>query len=119
MVISTYKQYSSLSYATELKPGDILIKKVFPETAKGPVEKGITKGQKLFQKDEIIKVSNGTFKRSNTYIYQMQGSNTSEHAAVAISKDMLAEAIENGVITASIWGGMGEKYLVYRAKKRM
>lgn len=117
MAISTYQEYRSLSYAPELKPGDILIKKVFPETAKGLVEKGITKGQKLFQKDEIVKVSNGRFQRSETFKFQMQGSNTSEHAAIVISNDMLAEAIENGVITASIWARMGEKYLVYRCNQ--
>lgn len=114
MIVSNYRQYQTLSYVPTLEPGDLLIKKVFPETAKGAVEKGITFGQKLYRTDDVVKISHGRFKRTETFTFKNQGSHTSEHAAIALGGGMIAEAIENGVITASIWGRMGEKYIVYR-----
>lgn len=115
MAVATYRQYQGLARVDSLQAGDILIKKVFPETAKNAVEKGITLGQRLFQKDEVIKISTGgVFSRSEKHSFPMLGSNTSEHAAIAIAPDVLAEAVGEGVITASIWGRMEERYIVYR-----
>jgi hypothetical protein len=102
MIVSNYRQYQTLSYVPTLEPGDLLIKKVFPETAKGAVEKGITFGQKLYRTDDVVKISHGRFKRTETFTFKNQGSHTSEHAAIALGGGMIAEAIENGVITASI-----------------
>lgn len=117
MSIHTYQQYQDLKRVDSLKAGDILIKKVFPETAKNAIEKGIVSGQNLFKKDEIIKISTGgIFSRREKHSFPMLGSNTSEHAAIAISSDVIAEAVGEGVINASIWGRMEERYLVYRCK---
>ncbi|GEM_PF-6635263 len=51
MPISTYEQYRNLHRVDWLEAGDLLLKKVFPETCKGAVKWGITTGEKLFSGD--------------------------------------------------------------------
>ncbi|HRD48084.1 MAG: hypothetical protein JNK95_02415 [Candidatus Competibacter sp.] len=112
MAIGTYREYQHLTRITDLEAGDLLLKKVFPETCKGAVEWGITQGQRLFSGDNTIKTG-GLFSREKFRI-AFNGSHTSEHAAVAISADELAEAVGEGVITASVRGRRDERYCVYR-----
>lgn len=107
-VINTYQKYQALTLAT-LEPGDILLKKVFPETRKGAVEWGITQGQRMFSSNK----QGGIFSREKFKV-AFNGSNWTEHAAVAIAPGELAEAVGNGVITASVESRKHERYCVYR-----
>jgi len=117
MPVSTLREYRSVHALEGLQPGDILLKKVFPETAHGAVEKGITKGQKLFERPETVRVSTGFFSRDEKHAFAMKGSHTSEHAAIMLDHDTIAEAVGNGVITASIRNRLSERYLVYRCRR--
>lgn len=110
-VINTYEQYQALTL-TALEPGDILLKKVFPETRKGAVEWGITQGQRLFSSNSKVKTG-GIFSREKFKV-AFNGSNSTEHAAVAIAPGELAEAVGEGVITASVESRKHERYCVYR-----
>ena len=109
--ISTYEQYQALPL-TGLEAGDILLKKVFTETRRGAVEWGITQGQRMFSGSTTVKTG-GIFSREKFKV-AFNGSNTSEHAAVAIAPDELAEAVGEGVLTASLQGRRHERYVVYR-----
>jgi len=113
MAINSYDEYQSLPRVVELKAGDILLKKVFPETRKTATEWGITAGQRLFSSD---KKTAGLFSR-NKFTIAFNGSHTSEHAAVAISSNEIAEAVGEGVISVSIQGRRDERYCVYRCKE--
>src|SRR4051812_22207047 len=108
MPIGTYAQYRNLPRVDDLEAGDPLLKKVFPETRKTAVEWVITAGQKLFAGDRTVKAG-GFFSREKFRV-AYTGSHTSEHAAVAISADELAEAVGEGVITASVRGRREERY---------
>lgn len=112
MPISTYEQYRNLHRVDRLEAGDLLLKKVFPETCKGAVEWGITTGEKLFSGDTNTA---GIFSSARFRI-TFNGSHTSEHAALAIAADELAEAVGEGVITASIRGRRDERYCIYRCR---
>lgn len=110
-VINTYEEYQALNLVT-LEPGDILLKKVFPETRKGAVEWGITQGQRMFSSNKTVKTG-GIFSREKFKV-AFNGSNSTEHAAVAIAPGELAEAVGEGVITASVESRKHERYCVYR-----
>jgi len=112
MAIHTYDQYRNLPRVLWLQGGDILLKKVFPETCKSKVEWIITKGQCLFEGDKTIRA--GGFFSGERFQVAYDGSHTSEHAAVAISSEEVAEAVGEGVITASLRGRRHERYVVYR-----
>ncbi|NRF24018.1 hypothetical protein HRJ45_03640 [Vibrio coralliilyticus] len=79
--IASLKQYNKLD-EVEVEPGDILIFKVFPGWAFGQIELGITWGQKLLHKKSA----------DEKFGIKLRGSSTSEHAAIGLSKDLLAEA---------------------------
>ena len=110
-VINTYQQYRALPRVT-LQIGDILIKKVFSETCANAVEWGITAGQKLFAGDQTVKTG-GLFS-SEKFKIAYRGSHTSEHAAIAIATNEIAEAEGSGVITARIERRINERYCIYR-----
>jgi hypothetical protein len=112
MAVQNYAQYRNLPRVLALQGGDVLLKKVFPETRKSKVEWIITTGQKLFEGPATVKVG-GILSREKFEV-AYNGSHTSEHAAVAISPDDLAEAVGEGVITASVRGRRHERYVVYR-----
>lgn len=115
MVIGNYEQYRALARVNDLEAGDLLIKKVFPETRNTAVEWVITTGQRLFSGDRTIKA--GSFFSREKFRVTYNGSHTSEHAAVAISGQEIAEAVGEGVITASLRGRREERYVVYRCLK--
>ncbi|ANW26666.1 hypothetical protein [Vibrio coralliilyticus] len=79
--IASLKQYNKLD-EVEVEPGDVLIFKVFPGWAFGQVELGITWGQKLLHKKSA----------DEKFGIKLQGSSTSEHAAIGLSNRLLAEA---------------------------
>jgi hypothetical protein len=112
MPIGNYDQYRALPRVNDLEAGDLLLKKVFPETRKTAVEWVITTGQRLFSGDRTIKT--GSFFSREKFRVTYNGSHTSEHAAVAISAEEIAEAVGEGVLTASVRGRREERYVVYR-----
>jgi hypothetical protein len=112
MAVQTYDQYKNLPRVQLLQAGDVLLKKVFPETCKSIVERIITSGQWLFEGPRTVKTG-GFFSREKHQV-AFHGSHTSEHAAVVISAEELAEAVGEGVITASLRGRREERYIVYR-----
>ena len=114
MPINNISQYRNLPRIHQLQAGDLLLKKAFPETCKGAVEWGITNGQKLFSGDKYT--TRNILKYRNMYKITFNGSPTSEHAAVAIAHDEVAEAIGEGVITGSITGRREERYCIYRCQ---
>ena len=98
-----------------LQPGDVLVKKVFPETRKGAVEWLITTGEGWFEGDHKLTVGRLMSREKSKVAFL--GSHTSEHAAVALSADEIAEAVGEGVITASVRGRRAERYIAYRCLK--
>ena len=110
--IHTYDDYKRLRKVAQLQPGDLLLKKVFNQTLKGLTEWVITKGQKLFSGDKEIKV--GSFFSREKFRIAYLGHSSSEHAAVVIAPNEIAEAVGIGVITVSIQGRRNERYCVYR-----
>lgn len=114
--INSYNEYRQLPKIDNLQPGDILIKKVFKETAKTTVEKIITSGQGLFKnKHSTLKIDIGNFFPEKHKV-AFNGSQTSEHAAIVVGLDQIAEAVGEGVITAFLLGRREERYCVYRCK---
>ena len=87
-VISTQHQYDHLKEVT-LQPGDVIIAKMFPGHASKPTEVLIPMMQDSFIHKKSLDEKAGM---------QLQGSATSEHAALAISKDEIAEASGEGVV---------------------
>lgn len=116
MAINTYQEFLALPhlYHNQLQTGDILLKKIFPETVKHAVEKIITGGQKIMQSPEQVKVSQGLFHRKEKWVFENKGSPTSEHAAIIISPNRMAEAVGEGVIQAFTLNRSHERYIAYR-----
>jgi hypothetical protein len=116
MLIDNYQQFVGLENlgTANILPGDILVKKIFSETAKTIVERAITAAQRLLKKPEEVKVSNGLFSKKETFRFENRGSSTAEHAAIVINKGLMAEAVGNGVIQATIQSRAHERYIVYR-----
>ena len=114
MSINNINQYRNLPRVNQLEAGDLMLKKAFPETCKGAVEWGITNGQKLFSGNKYT--TRNILKFRNMYKITFNGSPTSEHAAIAIAHDEVAEAIGEGVITGSIIGRREERYCIYRCQ---
>lgn len=95
MLIDNYQQFVGLENlgTANILPGDILVKKIFSETAKTIVERAITAAQRLLKKPEEVKVSNGLFSKKETFRFENRGSSTAEHAAIVINKGLMAEAV--------------------------
>ncbi len=115
-VIDNYHQFSALPDVpfNQLQPADLLIKKIFPETAKHAVEKIITGAQRTLKADEVVKVDNGWFRKKEKIVFKNLGSSTSEHAALVIDHGNMAEAVGEGVIIATLQSRAHERYIVYR-----
>jgi len=118
MSIDNYQQFSSLPTIpfAMMQPSDLLIKKIFPETAKHVVEKVITGAQRLTKYDDVAKVSTGLFSHKEKFVFKNLGSATSEHAALVIDNGNMAEAVGEGVITATLQSRAHERYIVYRCR---
>lgn len=113
-VIKTVDQFNELASLPHLQEGDILIKKIFPGTG-GTVEKAIVSGQGLFQKDEEIHSKGAT--ELGRHKFPLMGSKTSEHAAIAVAKDRIAEADGNGVQAKDLGNvDKGTQYLIFRPR---
>jgi hypothetical protein len=115
-----YESYRNLPRVDILQPGDILLNKVYPDFNMGAVEAAITWGQSKFSANSNIN-SKGVYSRqrfeSATFLSaQAQGGRYAEHAAVAISQNMLAEAVGEGVVCTPIEHRMSERYVVWRCK---
>jgi hypothetical protein len=91
-----------------LMPGDILLKKVFPETARGVVEKTIVKAQKYYKNKEIQAAEAGNMP------FDHFGSPTSEHAAIVVDGGFIAEADGGGVKQHPLTSRRDQRYVVYR-----
>ena len=117
MSIDNYQQFSSLATIPlgMMQPSDLLIKKIFPETVKHAIEKAITWAQHATKKDDVVKVDNGFLSREK-HIFKNLGSSTSEHAAIVIANGNMAEAVGEGVITATLQSRAHERYIVYRCR---
>jgi hypothetical protein len=115
MVVHSYSQYKTLPRVQALEPGDVMLKKAFSEIRKGAIEWVITTGQRLFEGGEKFKTG-GFFSREKFRVAYL-GSHTSEHAAVALSADEIAEAVGEGVTTASVQGRRHERYIIYRCRQ--
>ena len=116
----TYESYRSLPRVDVLQPGDILLKKVYPDFNMGAVEAAITWGQSKFSANSNIN-SKGVYSRhrfmAEAFLSaQAQGGRYAEHAAVAISQNVLAEAVGEGVVCTPIEHRMSERYVVWRCK---
>lgn len=118
MSIDNYKQFSKLPIIplVMMQPSDVLIKKIFPETAKHVIEKVITGAQRLTKYDDVVKVHNGLGSHKDTFVFKNLGSSTSEHAALVIDNGNMAEAVGGGVITATLQSRADERYIVYRCR---
>ncbi|MBN3573695.1 hypothetical protein [Vibrio neptunius] len=79
--IASLKQYNKLD-EVDVEPGDVLIFKVFPGWAFGKIELGITWGQKLLHKKSA----------DEKFGIKLRGSSSSEHAAIGLENDTVAEA---------------------------
>ena len=108
-VVSNLAQWQSLQ-AIDLKPGDILIKKVFDQEKKDFVESGITTAQGLFEKPEKVKVD------GEVYNFPLLGHHSSEHAAVVLTGGRIAEAEKKGIGQFDLSRRAHVKYIVFRPK---
>ncbi len=113
-VIKTVDQFNELASLPHLQEGDILIKKIFPGTG-GTVEKAIVFAQGRFQKDEEIHSEGAT--ELGRHNFPLMGSKTSEHAAVAVGKDRIAEADGHGVQAKDLGDvAEGTQYVIFRPR---
>ena len=113
-VVQTVNQFNELTSLPHLQDGDILIKKIFPGTG-GTVEKAIVFAQGRFQKDEEINSEGAT--ELGRHKFPLMGSKTSEHAAVAVGKDRIAEADGNGVQAKGLGDvAEGTQYVIFRPR---
>jgi hypothetical protein len=114
MIIDNYEKFSGLPNIPleNLQPSDLLIKKVFPGSENGLIEKVITRMQRRYEKDEIVSFNgeDGWQEADVSFL----GSATSEHAALVINNGNMAEAIGGGVVAATLQSRAHEKYIVYR-----
>lgn len=108
--INNIEEYRQLNKLTpyHFEAGDVLIKKVFKGYEHCMVEKLIVQGQKPFSGPEKIKSEYGK------YSFRNNGSTTSEHAAIMVSNNDMAETIGEGLVTGSLISRSTEKYIVYR-----
>lgn len=109
-MIDTYDDFLDLPNVLHISllPGDILLKKVFPETAKGFVEKTIVKVQKGYKEKEIQAAE------ANHRPFDNFGSPTSEHAAIVVDGGAIAEADGGGVKQHFLENRRDQRYVVYR-----
>jgi hypothetical protein len=116
MSIDDYRQFSNLSTIplTMMQPSDLLIKKIFPETAKYVVEKAIVLAQSITNYFDGRGIAGDGLFDPAKQVFKKLGSATSEHAAIVIENGNIAEAIEHGVITDTLKSRSHERYIVYR-----
>ena len=114
-VVRRLDQFEALNKLDELKPGDILVKKIFEGTQAGAVEKAIVAVQGRFERDQVIQSEGPT--ELGVHRFPLLGSKSSEHAAIAVGDGQIAEADGSGVRQKGIQQvSVGTKYVVYRPK---
>lgn len=109
-MIDTYDDFLDLPNVPHavLRPGDILLKKVFPETAKNLIEKTIVRAQAHYKEKEMQAAA------ANNRPFDNFGSPTSEHAAIVVDGGAIAEADGGGVKQHFLENRREERYVVYR-----
>lgn len=109
-MIDTYEDFLNLPNVLHaaLLPGDILLKKVFPETAKNIIEKTIVTAQKHYKEKEM-RAATASHRTFDNF-----GSPTSEHAAIVVDGGAIAEADGAGVKQHFLANRRDERYVLYR-----
>ena len=121
--IDTYKQFKALPLLqlANLNPGDILVKKVFPDMERHGIEKVITKMQGKFDKPEKISIDRGWLRKNEEIKFENFGSPSAEHAAIIIrinGEIKLAESQAGGVTRTDVNNVSHERYVVWRCHQQ-
>ena len=109
-VVNSVKKWEALGRVTDTQPGDILIKKVFSDKNPGVVERAIVGAQSMFQEGETINL--GTDHQRSAFL----GDKSSEHIAVAVGDNRIAEADGAGIGQHGLGERAHERYVVFRPK---
>ena len=114
-VVRRIDQFEALNKLNDLKPGDILVKKIFEGTQAGVVEKAIVAVQGRFESDQVIQSEGPT--ELGEHRFPLLGSKSSEHAAIVVGDGQIAEADGSGVRQKGIHEvSNGTRYVVYRPR---